>query len=92
MVLGTILFVFLANRDITKIYGGHTKEVEYEHFDLSGSTIVIHSINVLSADGNQFIPNQTVKIDKGVIVSIDSIPVTQGDFKIINGEGKFLIP
>jgi len=92
LVLGVILFVYLANRDMVKIYGGHTKEVDYKPYDLPSLTFAIANVHVLSPDGSKFIPNQSVHINNGLIVSIDSILDKPGDIKTIDGNDRFLIP
>ncbi len=92
LVFGIILFVYLANRDMDKIYGGHTKEVDYKPYDLPSLAFAITNVNVLLPDGSKFIPNRTVHINNGLIVSIDSISNKFGDIKTIDGKGRFLIP
>jgi len=88
----TLLFVFLANRDMTKIYGGLTEKVKLDALELTSSSLIIENISVLSANGNSFIPNMNVLINNGLIANIDSIDMVNSNAKIIDGDGKYLIP
>ncbi len=92
ILLSLIAFIFLMNRDLVRIYGGLTKKVDHEQFSRSAEKIAITNVHVLTADSRKFRPAQTVHIDNGLIVSIDSMPPSPGDIKIIDGSGKFLIP
>lgn len=92
LLIMTIVFAFLANRNLIKMYGGHTKQVDFKQFNPLNTSIVINNVNVLSPDGKNFISGQTVYIENGTIVSIDSVPKVSSQATIINGEGKYLIP
>ncbi|MCB0846890.1 MAG: hypothetical protein KDE26_26755, partial [Bacteroidetes bacterium] len=48
---GSAIFIFLANRDINKIYGGHTQKASLEHTRFSDFHTIIKDINILSTDG-----------------------------------------
>jgi hypothetical protein len=87
-----VIAAIWAQYGLVQLYGGHTQVVDYKQFDIPNKAVCIKNINVLSADGTRFLPRQTVCIDKGVIVSIDSISTQPVGFEIINGEGKYLIP
>jgi len=88
----TIIFIYLANRDIKKIYGGLTQEVDYSRFNIPKTSFVITDVNVLSPDGTKFIPNQNVHVANGTIVSIQSIAENIEGVKRIDGNKKYLIP
>ena len=92
LLIMTVVFVFLANRNLIGIYGGHTKQVDYKQFNPQNASIVINNVNVLSPEGEKFIAGRNVLIENGTIVSIDSVPKVSNEATIINGEGKYLIP
>lgn len=77
---------------MTQIYGGHTEVVDYKKFGTPGKAVSIYNVSILSPNGNTFIPNQTVRIENGIIISIDTVSIQSKDVTNINGEGKFLIP
>lgn len=86
----TVVFVYLAHRGGVKIYGGLTKRVDPSQFELKAGSVAINNVNVLSSDGLSFIANQTVYIDDGNIVSVDTIQ--KEAVQTVDGTGKFLIP
>lgn len=91
-VSGAMLFAIWAHRERIKMYGGLTKEVDYKQFTPSTTAVVINNVNLLAPGGTAFIPQQTVYIDQGLIVSIDSVPNHSGEILTIDGKDKFLIP
>ena len=91
-VLSTILLLFLGTQGLVKIYGGHTKQVDDTPFRTKILPTIIQDVNVLSLDGNTFIPSQNVRIENGIIVSFDSLKSDPEGFTLVDGEGKFLIP
>ncbi|SDC43984.1 hypothetical protein SAMN05444678_10356 [Sphingomonas sp. YR710] len=59
-----------------------------------GSAVAFSHVKLFDADGLQFIPDQTVVVDKGVIVSVGpaaSAKVPAGA-QLIDGKGKTLVP
>jgi Amidohydrolase family len=92
LMIATIVFLFLANRNLVGIYGGNTKQVDFKQFKPKNSNIVINNVNVMSPDGKFFIAGQSILIENGTIVAIDSMPKTSTQATVINGEGKYLIP
>jgi len=88
----TVLFGYLANQNMIQIYGGKTEVVDHNIFTPSNEAVSITNVNVLSPDGSTFIPNQTVRIENGIITSIDTLSESAANATVINGEGKFLIP
>ncbi|MBT8293889.1 MAG: hypothetical protein KJN70_11495, partial [Eudoraea sp.] len=92
LILGTVILTFLANRNMTQIYGGLTEVVDPGTFNIPDKAVSINNVSVLSPDGDAFIPNQNVYIENGIIISIDSVPIKSKEIAVINGEGKFLIP
>jgi len=91
-ILSTVIMGFLANQNMIQIYGGKTEIVDYSSFNPGENTVYISNVNILTPDGDAFMPNQTVLIENGMITSIDSLSQLSEDISIINGEGKFLIP
>ncbi|MEQ9412228.1 MAG: amidohydrolase family protein [Cyclobacteriaceae bacterium] len=92
MILGTVVLVILANRNMTQIYGGLTEVVDYNQFKVKSNDVWIYNVNILSQDGNAFIPNQNVLIENGIITLIDTLTMQSKEIHKINGTGKFLIP
>jgi Amidohydrolase family len=92
LITGTGVMVVLANRNMTRIYGGLTEVVDSKRFNASAGSVWIYNVNILSEDGTEFIPNQNVLIEDGVIVTIDTISIKLQTAKKIDGKGKFLIP
>lgn len=82
----------LADRDISKIYGGLTARVDTEQFKPKTGRIIIANVNVLSQDGTRFTPAQNVTIDNGVIASISASTASNQADHWVDGKGKYLIP
>jgi len=91
-IAASAMLVYLANRDITKIYGGLTERVDAALFSAKTGLIVVNNVNVLSPDGTKFIPQQTVVLDEGKITSVNSSPMNLPSAHAIDGKGKYLIP
>lgn len=77
---------------LVDMYGGFTKRVNTQQFDPGEEAVVIQNVNVLTPAGDRFISGQTVYLDQGQIVSVDSTFVQKPSQKVIDGTGKFLIP
>lgn len=92
LTIGAVIFAYLANQDMKKIYGAKTEVVDHTKFQIPNEAVYIYNVNILSPDGNEFIPNQNVFIENGLITSIDSISDPSKKAKHIDGMGKFLIP
>lgn len=90
--IGLLVFAYLAKQDFIKIYGGHTQKVDYRQFDLPSNSYTLTNVNVLAPDGNSFLTHQTVHIDQGLIVSVDSLSDNLISDKTVDGSDKFLIP
>ena len=90
--LGCIVFVYLAQRDMNRIYGGLTEQVDPAAFKSGKNSVLIRDVNVLSQNGERFISNQSVIVEDGLIVAVDSTIDDEREMEVINGEGKFLIP
>lgn len=84
--------VFFANYELKHMFGGYTDVVDTSQFVVKPMPTTITNVNILSPDGSRFIVNQTVRIDGGIIISIDSISEAPANDLIIEGQGKYLIP
>lgn len=92
LFLGLIIIGYLAHQNTIHIYGGFTEVVDYTKFEATATNACIQNINVLSPTGDTFISNQTVCIENGVIVSIDTTIQDNVNHLVIDGKGKYLIP
>ncbi len=91
LAIGLVL-TYLANRDLVKIYGGHTEQVDANLFVAVKGPLLINNINVLSADGQQFIAKQSIYIKNGLIEAIGSDLSVKGEYTAIDGSDKYIIP
>ena len=92
LIIAMTVLVILMNRDLSRMYGGLTERIDLKEFSPKAARIVVSNVNILSPEGDSFIPNKTVTVEDGLIVSIDSsrdYSVTDG---VIDAGGKFLIP
>ncbi len=88
----SIVGVIFANYELKHMYGGYTEVVDTAQFDIISKPTTITNVSILSPDGSHFIKNQTVWLEKGKIISIDTINQLPNGNLIINGQGKYLIP
>lgn len=92
LLAGVIILIFLANRDLSKIYGGLTEKVDVSQFDIQQESFTVSKVNVFSADSAAFLPNRTVVVDEGKIISVDTLIPANIAGRNIDGTGKYLIP
>lgn len=92
LIILTILSIYLVNRGFKQMYGGFTQVVDVEQFNPPTGPVAIKNVNILSSDGESFVPNQTILIEQGLIKKIDSTTSISLQNKIIDGTGKYLIP
>lgn len=83
---------YFFNRGFTKMYGGYTKIVDVQQFEAPIEAVFIEHVNILASDGEHFIENQSILIEAGKIVAMDSLLEIPTQVKRINGQGKYLIP
>lgn len=88
----TVITYYLANRNVIRMYGGMTEEVDVTQFLIEATPFVIKNINVLSEDGNRFQANSYVTVENELITSVDSVLRNPQKIKEIDGSNKFLIP
>lgn len=84
-------FVYMS-RVGTRMYGGLTTKVDHTQFKPAEGKFAIRNVSILSLDGDSLISNQTVLIENGLIIAIDSnLNILPGTAEI-DGMGKYLIP
>ncbi|WP_105215460.1 amidohydrolase family protein [Pseudoalteromonas sp. T1lg22] len=74
------------------IYGAHTQVVDHRAFASPRQLTVITDVSVLSPDGQTMLPNRTVVLDKGEILSVTTEGSIPAGAMVIPGQGKYLIP
>lgn len=92
LVITSIVAIVFANYELKHMFGAYTEVVNTAQFNIIAKPTTITNVSILSPDGSHFIENQTVWLDKGKIISIDTINQVPNDNLIINGKGKYLIP
>ncbi|MBT8115470.1 MAG: hypothetical protein KJP04_08820, partial [Arenicella sp.] len=92
LFVATAGFAVLANRDLVRMYGGLTQQVDSSQFSPLQGPLAINNVNVLSADSGRFIPAQTVIVENGLIKSIGRQPSPSDQLRQIDGAEKYLIP
>lgn len=85
-------YLFWFKNGVNFIYGAHTELVDHSVFSVPVELTAITDISVLSPDGQSMLPNSTVVLDSGKIISVSKGGQAPADAKIINGHGKYLIP
>jgi uncharacterized protein (UPF0333 family) len=88
----SIITYFYVDYQIDHLWGAHTKVVDSKQFNVPQEKIAIIHVTILAMDGKKMIPNQTVIIDKGVIIAVGSDLKADKNIKTIDGTGKYLIP
>ncbi len=92
MLMINLLVFCYAYFEVNRLWGEYTRKVSPDEFKTAPIQVVISHVNLLSADGNEMIPNQSVVIQNGMIIAMgDEVNVPEG-FEKIDGRGKFLIP
>ena len=92
VVITSLVVIIIANYELKYMFGAYTDVVDTTLFDVTSKPTSITNVSILSPDGNRFIENQTVSIDNGIIIRIDSINPSSSNHLIIDGQGKYLIP
>ncbi|MEM6766469.1 MAG: amidohydrolase family protein [Bacteroidota bacterium] len=92
LTLSTIASVIWANYQLERMYGAHTPKVKSSLFEPTQGKIIIRNVSVLSPEADSMLPNRTVTLDHGKIISIDTIYQETASTETIDGSGKYLIP
>ncbi|AOE50040.1 amidohydrolase family protein [Kangiella sediminilitoris] len=74
------------------IYGAHTEVVDHTAFATPVELTAITDVSVLSPDGQEMLPNRTVVVDGGEIISVTLDGMIPPNATVINGSGKYIIP
>lgn len=77
---------------IKSTYGADTELADHTAFVVPRELTAITNINVLSADGQTMLPNRTVVLDDGEIISVATDTAIPSNAKVIDGQGKYMIP
>ncbi|MEL6191329.1 MAG: amidohydrolase family protein [Bacteroidota bacterium] len=92
MTLSTLASVIWANDQLDRMYGGKTTRVKSSLFEPTKGKIIIRNVSVLSPEADSMLPNRTVMLANGKIISIDTTFQEGISTEIIDGTGKYLIP
>ena len=92
VLLAMIVLTILANRDLKRIYGGLTEQVNLSQFDTATTPVVITNATILAPEGDRFLSWQTITIENGLITSLSSREDTPPEYSVIDAQGKFIIP
>lgn len=88
----TLISIYLFHRSGLQIYGALTEKVDHTQFKPLSGAMAITNVNVLSADGENFLQGQTVLMNNGKIQSINPKSSFSKKVTMIDGTGKYLIP
>ena len=87
-----ISIILWVNRQLKTANGGFTELLDVHEIVNTYSKIVIKNVNILSPNCEQFIPNQNVVLQDGIIQSINKDTIFDNIFTVIQGENRYLIP
>ncbi len=92
--LAILAFAYLQwfKNGVNLIYGAHTEVVDHTAFASPVELTAIINVNVLSPDGQVMLPNRTIVVDGGEIVSVTVDGATPANAKVIDGRSKYVIP
>jgi len=91
MLAAAFLFTTIT-KTVDRIYGGQTQTANHAQFQVEAEPTAITNVSVLSPDGTEMLAGRTVLLKDGAIRSISQNDRVPGGMRVINGEGKFLIP
>lgn len=84
-------YVFI-DRELNRMYGAFVKVAEPDLPPPGPDAYALVDVNVLSPEGDAFVPGQAVVVDAGLIRSVmpaDSVPA---GLETVDGQGRYLIP
>jgi hypothetical protein len=90
-ILVTAYLLWFKN-GVNFIYGAHTEVVDHTVFASPIELTAITEVNVLSPDGQTMLPNRTVVVDDGEIISVTVGGTIPANAAVINGRCKYIIP
>ncbi len=88
----TIGFLIWYKGAINATYGEDTELVDHKAFATPQQLTAITNANVLSPDGQSMLSNQTIILENGKIISVGNNAEIPANAKMINGQGKYVIP
>jgi len=80
------------DRELSKMYGGHTQLADISLAGNAPSYFALTNVNVMAPSSDNFISDQTVLVDNGIILSVGSNVRFADDTPTIDGKGMFLVP
>jgi len=92
LAIATVVSCLGVRRQIQFHSGALTELVDAERFNTKLGALALVNVRVLSADCESLSDPQTVLIQDGLFVAIGPQEEVPGDFQVIDGSGKFLIP
>ncbi len=78
--------------EIDQMLGGNTMVVNTDGISFDSGEIAITNVHVLSEDSNYMRENLTVFLKDRKIIKISNSEQVPVEYKVINGQGRFLIP
>ncbi len=91
-VIFVTVYLIWFKSNVNFIYGSHTEVVDSTVFTRPMELTAITEVNILSPDGQTMLPNHTVVVDGGKIISVTVGGTIPFNARVINGYGKYLIP
>jgi len=82
----------LIQAHVHTIYGGRVEIADYRSFEKPSELTAIVNVNVLAPEGDRMLPERTVVLDQGLIVSIEASGAEPSGARVIDGRNQFLIP
>lgn len=78
--------------EIRSMYGAYTELVDHTAFSTPMTLTAITNTSVLSPDGETMLPNRTVIVDDGKIISVAVDAAIPTNATVIDGHEKYVIP
>lgn len=91
LILSAAVMLFFLS-EVDHVLGGNTVVVDATQFKPVTGPLAVVDVNVWSAESASMLPNQTVLIRNKVIESIGRDIQVPNNYRVIDGEGKYLIP
>lgn len=91
VAIGLVSIIWV-NSQLKRAQGGYTTLVETGSLSKVNSDFIIKNVNILSPDTKEFIANQNVWIENGIIKAINQDSTINSSISIIDRTNNFLIP
>lgn len=93
LIMAVMIFVYSQiTQSIDEAFGGKTEIANHAQFRVEAEPTAITNVSVLSPDGSEMLAGRTVLLEDGEIQSITENGRVPGGLRVIDGQGKFLIP